>query len=41
VQCIKERRKGRKYMNRELGEGFKLFLGSGSDCESVIWRGRR
>jgi hypothetical protein len=28
-------------MNRELGEGLKLFLKSGSDCESVIWRWRK
>jgi hypothetical protein len=36
VQCIKEKREEREYMNREFGEGFKFFLGCGSDCESVI-----
>jgi hypothetical protein len=41
VQCIKKRREEGEYMNRELGEGLKLFLESGSDCESVIWRRRR
>jgi hypothetical protein len=28
-------------MNREFGKGFKLFLRSDSDCESVKWKRRR
>jgi hypothetical protein len=28
-------------VNRELGEGLKLFLKSGIYCESVIWEKRR
>jgi hypothetical protein len=27
-------------MNREFGEGLKLFLRVGSNCESVIWERR-
>jgi hypothetical protein len=28
-------------LNREFGKSLKLFLGSGSNCESVIWRRKR